>query len=491
MNLSIKQGYFPSAWKTAKIVPLHKKNDRLDPKNYRPVALLSIISKVLERVIFQQIIDYMEGNQLLHPSHHGFRSGRGTATALLEMHDVWVEAFDRKEITATMMLDLSAAFDLVSPEILLKKLAAYGFDELSTNWVESYLTGRTQCVYIDGVLSSPLAVDIGVPQGSILGPLLYIIFTNDLPEIIHHHEDSENWEQWPPFNLPCSECGGICAFADDSTFSVSRVNPVDLNHAINVKYREIATYMAANRLSLNSEKTHLMIMTSSRQHRINEDFGIVLNTDVGLIYPSFNERLLGVQVSNDFTWNEHVLQLVKSLTFKLNGLCKVCKSIDFKTRKILANSLINSQLIYCIQLFGAAPDYLIKYLQVHQNRAARIVTKLDRGTEISELLKQVGWLSVKQLYAYHCLLIVFKTQIQKGPEYFYMKFKRRFPYDTRRSRLNVFSSESIPKTETRKKSFFHSSQELWNSLSPEVKNAKTVEEFKAKLMCWTRESIPI
>ena len=267
------------------------------------MALLSILSKMLEKVIFKQIINYMEGNQLLHPSHFGFRSGQGTATALLEMHDVWVEAFDSKEITSTMMLNLSAAFDLVSPEILLKKLAAYGFDELSTNWVESYLTGRTQCVYIDGVLSSPLAVDIGVPQGSILGPLLYIIFTNDLPEIIHHHEDSENREQWPPFNLPCLECGGICAFADDSTFSVSRVNPVDLNHAINVKYREIATYMAANRLSLNSEKTHLMIMTSSRQHRINEDFGIVLNTDVGLIYPSFNERLLElvVQVFNNFT----------------------------------------------------------------------------------------------------------------------------------------------------------------------------------------------
>ena len=158
---------------------------------------------------------------------------------------------------------------------------------------------------------------------------------------------------------------------------------------------------------------------------------------------------------------------------------------------MLANSLINSHLIYCIQLYGAAPDYLIKFLQVHQNRAARIVTKLYRRTEISELLKQVGWLSGRQLYAYHCLLVVFKTQNQKGPEYFCMKFKRRFPYDTRRSRLNVFSAETIPKTETRKKSFFHSSQELWNLLPPEVKNAQTVKEFKAKLMCWTRESIPI
>ena len=117
-----------------------------NPKNYRPVALLSVLSKILERVIFQQVLDYMEGNQLLHPSHHGFRPGRSTATALFEIHDLWVEAFDRKELTATVMLDLSAAFDVVSPEILLKKLVHYGFDEAATQWFKSYLLNREQSV---------------------------------------------------------------------------------------------------------------------------------------------------------------------------------------------------------------------------------------------------------------------------------------------------------------------------------------------------------
>ena len=491
VNLSIDQGYFPIAWKTAKIVPLHKNNERTDPKNYRPVALLSIISKILERVIFQQITDYMESNYLLHPSHHGFRSGRSTVTALLEMHDLWIEAFDKKEITATMMLDLSAAFDLVSHDILLKKLELYGFDDRSIKWIKSYLTDRQQCVYIDGVLSQPLLVDIGVPQGSILGPLFYTIFTIDLPEVVHHHEYLEDDEKWPPFNLPSSECGGICAFADDSTFSVSRTDPADLNHVINEKYRNIASYMSANKLSLNSDKTHLMILTSARQHRSNGDYGILLNTDSELIHPSSSERLLGVQVSNSFTWNEHILQLVKNLTLKNNGLHKVCKSIDFKTRKILASSLINSQLIYCIQLYGAAPEYLINYLQVHQNRAARIVSKLDRRTNISELLKQVGWLSVRQMYAYHCLLLTFKTQIQQRPEYFCTKFKERFSYDTRRSRQKMFCTATIPKTETMKKSFFYNSQQLWNSLSLEVKNSSTIEEFKMKLKCWIPKSVPI
>ena len=119
INLSISQEKFPDGWKTSKIIPLHKKAELTEAKNYRPVALLSIFSKVLERAVFLQIIDYMENNELLHPSHHGFRRHHSTATALLEMYNVWLEAFDQDKITAVVMLDLSAAFDVVDPEILL------------------------------------------------------------------------------------------------------------------------------------------------------------------------------------------------------------------------------------------------------------------------------------------------------------------------------------------------------------------------------------
>ena len=158
-----------------KIIPLHKKAELTESKNFRPVALLSIFSKVLERAVFLQIIDYMENNELLHPSHHGFRRHHSTATALLEMYNVWLEAFDQDKLTAVVMLDLSAAFDVVDPEILLKKLSIYGFQENAVGWIRSYLTDRQQQVYVDGALSERQQVDIGVPQGSILGPLLYTI----------------------------------------------------------------------------------------------------------------------------------------------------------------------------------------------------------------------------------------------------------------------------------------------------------------------------
>ena len=185
VNLSIKYRSFPHQWKLAKIIPLHKKNELIYPKNYRPVSLLPVFSKILERAIFCQVVQFMEDNELLHPFHHGFRQRHSTCTALLQMYDCWVEAFDSKDISAVLMLDMSAAFDLVDHQILVQKLEIYGFEKSSLDWFRSYLSLRTQQVYVDGALSDPLEVDVGVPQGSILGPLLYIIYTNDLPELVH------------------------------------------------------------------------------------------------------------------------------------------------------------------------------------------------------------------------------------------------------------------------------------------------------------------
>ena len=196
-------------------------------------------------------------------------------------------------------------------------------------------------------------------------------------------------------------------------------------------------------------------------------------------------------MANDFTWNIHVFQMVKTLTLKNNGLQKVSRLMDFKSRKMFANGVINSQLIYCVQLYGAASSYLLRYLQVQQNRAARIVTRLDRATDVSVLLQQVGWLSVKQLYVYHCLLLLFKTQSFNKPEYFGSKYSRRFPYQTRGSQGNIYSFDRIPKTETLKRSFFYNSITLWNSLPVEMRISTDICQFKRKLKTWIQSSISL
>ena len=191
-------------------------------------------------------------------------------------------------------------------------------------------------VYVDGALSEPLPVELGVPQGSILGPLLYTIYTNDLPEVIHQHDPPISLQEpQSAYNYPCKACGGLCCFADDSTLSISNKDPATLERNMNTKYKDIANYMSMNRLALNTDKTHLLIMASAQQHKKHGNFGIVLNTGAELITPSDSKRLLGAQVSNNFLWNEHVFgnekSMVKMITSRINALLKISWSADFKT----------------------------------------------------------------------------------------------------------------------------------------------------------------
>ena len=367
VNLSIKYRVFPTQWKLAKVIPLHKKEETVIAKNYRPVALLPITSKILERAVFVQLVKYFESNHLLHPSHHGFRSMHNTSTALLQMFDTWLEALENDEISAVIMLDLSA-FDVVDHGILIDKLELYGLDTGSLTWFDSCLSGRSQQVFIEGSLSSPLSLEAGVPQGSVLGPLLYILFTNDLPEAIHDHLAEGN----SFFNIHCKSCGEICSFADDSTYTISRTATDELNEVIDRKYKDIALYMNANKLVLNTDKTHLLVMATPYQHKHFEDFGIILNTGTEAIEPIYSEKLLGGHITNDFKFNEHLKDndnsAFKSLTSCVNALAKISSVASFKTRKMVANGIVISKLVYLIQWWGGCSDYLITYLQVLQNR---------------------------------------------------------------------------------------------------------------------------
>ena len=173
ITLSIMQQKFPTSWKLTKIVPLHKKKSVLKKENYRPVAILSPLSKVLEKIMYEQISHYFEKNGLFHPSLHGYRNSGSTMTALISMHEKWVVAASKGQISGVILVDLSAAFDLVCPSLLIKKLQIYGFKEDITTWITSYLTDRYQSVWIDHVFSDFLENSIGVPQGSNLGPLFF------------------------------------------------------------------------------------------------------------------------------------------------------------------------------------------------------------------------------------------------------------------------------------------------------------------------------
>ena len=375
INLSIRYGVFPTLWKKSKIVPLLKKGDALDPKNYRPVALLPIFSKILERVFFAQLVDYLETNSLLHPNHHGSRASHSTASALLQMYDTWLQEVDEDNMVGVMMIDLSAAFDKVDHELLLEKLKLHGLDSSAIEWIQSYLSERSQTVCVDGCLSPFLEVPCGVPQGSVLGPLLYILFTNDLPEVIHDEHEAPLSSKSP--NMHCSPCGSLVNYVDDGTYSFASKDPVTLSNTLSNKYKVISNYMESNKLVINADKTHLVVMGKKKVDNLRGQ--VQLTAGQHIIAPSQTEKLLGCHIHQGLKFKEHILSneksLIRQLTSRLNALKKLAINAPFKTRLMAANSVFISVLTYLIPLWGASEGYLMKAQQVVQNKAARCVTK--------------------------------------------------------------------------------------------------------------------
>ena len=219
----------------------------LESKNYRPVAILSPLSKILEKAMYEQIYNYFTNNKIFHPNLHGYRKNRSTQTALLQLYDRWVQAAADEQVSGAVLLDLSAAFDLVPPDILLRKLKIYGLQEDFLDWIESYLTGRHQAVWIDHTMSAFLPCEVGVPQGSNLGPLFFLIFVNDLSSILTCDMDQ---------------------YADDSTLTATGKTAAIIGENLEVNCAIVSNWMVENQLKLNANKTH--ILTLGTQERLSK-----------------------------------------------------------------------------------------------------------------------------------------------------------------------------------------------------------------------------
>ena len=497
INLSITTKVFPSCWKRAKIIPLHKKEDLLNPKNYRPVAIIPIFSKVLESVIFNQMIKYLADNKLLHPNHHAYRADHNTTTALIQMYDGWLQSLEAGEFAGVCLLDMSAAFDIVDHSLLIKKLELYGFDSDMTNWMSSYLSDRSQCVSIDGCLSRLLPVPQGVPQGSILGPLLYTIFTNELPEVIHEEQVCPRPDHgtWPSYSMSCKSCGSVTCYADDTTYSCSSSDPDILSAKLTAKYKVMSQFLVNNRLKLNDDKTHLMVLTTSKtRRRLDPSTRVSITTPTEIITPSPCEKLLGGVIHQDMKWNEHLQDnedsLMKSLRSRLGALKLVGKVANFKNRKMIAEGIMISKLTYLIALWGGTSGYLIKSLQIIQTSAARVVTKLDWSTPTSELLNQCGWLSVQQLVVYHSVLMVYKVVRTESPAYLHSMFQTKYQYRTRQADSGVIKHMYCPKLTLTCQSFRFQASGHFNNLPSSIRNSETLQGFKMLVKKWILENVP-
>ena len=503
VNFSITTGKFPSVWKRTKIVPLHKKDDRLDPKNYRPVAIVPILSKILERVVFNQMIEYLNENHLLHPNHHAYRAQHNTTTALVQMYDSWLQSVESGQLAGVCLLDMSAAFNVVDHELLLQKLSLYGLDDNILCWINSYLSDRSQCVIIEGSLSKLLPVNSGVPQGSILGPLFYTLFTNELPEVIHDQllqqphqagQQDQDERKGPSYHLGDADNGSICCYADDTTLSCAEFSPSALSNKLSEKYKIIAEFMRNNRLKLNDEKNHLLVMdTGQSKPRYAASRMVEIRTPSEIIRPSKTEKLLGCWVSENLKWSEHLMDsednLVKSLNMRLGALKKVGKIASFKNRKMLANGIFMSKLSYLIALWGGCGVVLKKCLQIIQNKVARMVTKLDWSTPSKEVLHQVGWLSVNQLIFYHSVLLIFKVKQNQTPVYLHNMFSWSYKYNTRQAEGGTIRLVGKPRLDLNRNSFRWRAANQFNQLPDDIRTSSSLINFKLNAKKWIENNV--
>ena len=462
VTLSIMQQQFPSQWKFAKVLPLHKKHDALRKKNYRPVAILSPLSKVLEKCIYEQLYSYFKENDILHPNIHGFRTNRSTQTALLQLYDQWVQAASQGQLSGAVLLDLSAAFDLVPPDTLVRKLKVYGLDEDFLAWINSYMTNRYQGVWIDHVLSDLLACEVGVPQGSNLGPLLFMIYVNDLPFVL-----SCNTEQ----------------YADDSTLHATAKTCKEIGEILETNCEVVSNWMAENMLQLNADKTHVMTLGTrerlalpGNQISVTMD-GIRLEED-----PGHRETLLGIVIDANLKWHGQIEFLQKKLKARLAGLAHVRYALPFHLMKVVSEGLFNSVLGYCLPLFGGCDIGEIHDLQVLQNKAAQLVTKSPPRSPRHPMFDRLEWLSVYQMVQYHTILAVYRVRLTGEPEY----LARSLCNDNRNGHIIIKNT----RLSLLQKSFKFRGACNWNDLPESIRNLQTVGTFKRALRSWIRENTP-
>ena len=501
INLSIESATFPNIWKWAKVVPLLKSMscDKILPKSYRPVALLPIMSKVLEKVVFSQLVKYLEENQLIHPNLHGSRSGHNTSTALNQLYDRWVEEVESGKMVGVLFCDQSAAFDLCDHNILIDKLELMGVENSALGWIRSYLSGRKQSCFVDGDMSAPLKLlDCGVPQGSIGGPLLWLCFTCDQPDIIHDHQvvgqDLHRGcgaEQQGQGSHPAGgDCGELVGYVDDGAYSYSHADPSVLSRELTRKYSMLEDWMNNNRLVINPDKTHMMVIGGKKVEVLRRQ--VTMKAGNFVIKPSESEKLLGGTIHQSLEWNHHLRDgqssLIKQLTNRINGLKRISRSACFSTRLMIANGAVQSRLVYLITVWGGTKQYLLRALKVQQLNAARTVCGYhSRWWSTRRLLQHVGWLSVRQLVFFHTALQAHKTMVTGVPRPLFSHLTADNPYRTR----SVTEGKIKLRDDYRSiRTFKYRAMTTFNSIPVDVRTG-TQSTVKMKLKKWVVKNIPI
>lgn len=466
INMSLESGYVPQSFKVAVVKPLLKKPN-LDPNtlsNYRPISNLPFVSKVLERVVVKQLLHHLQNNDLFETFQSGFRVHHSTETALLKVSNDLLLAADKGLASVLVLLDLSAAFDTIDHSILLQRLECeIGVTGSALSWFNSYLLGRSQCVSVNNTTSRCSKVDYGVPQGSVLGPILFTLYMLPLGAIIRKHGI------------------GFHCYADDTQLYLSiRPDQTDQVGKLTACIKDIKTWMTLNYLLLNPEKTEIIVVgPKGPRDSLSDQLHLLDSLSVA---PSSTVRNLGVLFDQDLSFSAHVNLACKSAYFHLRNIAKIRKFLPKSDAEKLIHAFVTSRLDYCNSLFAACPKKYIRNFQLVQNAAARLLTGTKRMEHITPVLESLHWLPVKFRIQFKVLLLTYKALSGMAPSYLRDELTPYFPSRALRSQnAGLLVVPSVSKSTVGGRAFSYQAPVLWNRLPLHVKQAPTVSTFKTRL----------
>lgn len=459
INKSIQSGEVPKSLKLAKVIPIYKAKDKALFTNYRPISLLPVLSKVLEKVIYKRTYSFLESQNILFNSQYGFRNGHSTIQAATELITDVLNGFEAKEYSIGVFLDLSKAFDTIDHSMLLKKLEFYGIRGLALSWFGNYLKDRQQYVDFKGCNSEQLKLRCGVPQGSVLGPLLFIIYTNDLKDVLNPSKP--------------------ILFADDTTISYKHSDIYTLINIVNVDLEKACDWFRANKLSVNASKTHFMIF-HSRFLKLPEG-NFTLKMDGVILERTDNVKFLGLYIDDKLEWHYHISHIKSKLSQALYILNATKRYLPLTALKTLYYSLIYSHLNYGIVHWCNTYDYNLVKLRTLQNDALRAITKSKPKTTPHALYKKTNILYFSDVSKMETLKLVYGFVNKSLPQPLMTIFKFNESIHNYNTRQSNDPHHDPYKYNIVFESFLHKGPELWSTIPPDVKNFKSKKGFAKKV----------
>lgn len=456
-NFSLTSGKVPLIWKEANVTPIFKKDDPSVVSNYRPISLLSAVGKVLEKIVHKHLFNFIRDNDILTTLQSGFIPGDSTVNQLVDIYNTFCQSLDQGKEVRAVFCDISKAFDRVWHRGLLYKLESVGISGSFLAWLMDYLKDRKQRVVLPGSASSWAPLKAGVPQGSILGPILFLIYINDIVDDIH---------------------SSIRLFADDTSLYIIVDNPVHAADELNADLAKIHSWATKWLVSFNPAKTDSMVL--SRKH--NKPLHPPLNMNQHLINDVNFHKHLGLTFSKDCSWHDHI-ELVKAKAWlRINIMRRLKFQLDRKSLQTIFISFIRPLLEYANVVWDNCTQQQSNDLEKIQNEAARIVTGATKLASIQSLLSDTGWESLASRREKHKLILYYKMVNNMTPEYLSSLVPPTVGSISRYNLRNETNLQTIPaRSQHYYNSFLPSTTRIWNNLPEDTKNSLSVATFKNKL----------